>query len=114
MIGVSTKGTVIMMVHYYDFMSEFIPALAKRLHSYVECSVEDYVEEWPLWVPDCHLSVDIDYDDFEDFAYGERDSFVIECEDYEKCCEFFVECASTDVSLAADAVGGAYAVVMGD
>lgn len=91
-------------MHYYDFMSEFIPALAKRLHSYVERSVEDYVEEWSLWVPDYHLYVDVDYDDFEDFAYEERTSFLIECKDYEKHREFVVECASTDVSLAVDAV----------
>lgn len=97
-----------MMMHYYDFMREFVPALSKRLHSYVEASVEEYVEEVDLWVPDYSLSVDIDYNDFEDFVWGERSSFVIECEDYGERCEFVVECASTDVSFVVDVVVDAF------
>lgn len=96
------------MMHYYDFVKEFVSALAKRLNCYVECSVEEYTEEWSLWVDDCGLYVEVGYDDFEDFVYGECSSFVIECEDYGERREFVVECASTDVSFVADVVADAF------
>ena len=97
-----------MAMHYYDFVKEFVSALAKRLNCYVEVSVEDYVEEWALWVDDFSLYVEVDYNDFEDFVHGECSSFVIECEDYRERHEFVVECASTDVSFVADVVADAF------
>lgn len=97
-----------MAMHYYDFVREFVSALAKRLNCYVDVSVEEYTEEWSLWVDDCSLYVEVDYNDFEDFVYGERSSFVIECEDYGERGEFVVECASTDVAFVADVVADAF------